>query len=283
MQLISFNIFRTLGLDASSEFSLTYIKPQDFALQPNRYQTMLQDADWVLFPEYWQLNALLYGCHSRIFPSPTTYRVGHDKIEMTRVCELLTPQHVPQTWIAANTPEEAERLWQLLAPPFVVKLPKASQGIGVWLIEEKHEWKQYLERTDRIYVQEYLPIERDLRIVWVGDEIIAAYWRHRSDSSFHTNVSRGGYVSYEDVPVQALDLVTTLAKALKINHAGFDIAMVGDHPYLLEFNRLFGNQGIVGGGRAITDAIQRYLLTCIEDDTPSDPLRPRPGDLKIAI
>ncbi len=282
MKLVSFNIFRTLGL-TSCQPDLRYIKPEDFEHHPLRYQTLLEEADWVLFPEYWQLNALIYGIGCRVFPSPATYRIGHDKIEMTRVCRLLTPENMPQTWIARNTPEEARRLWQHLTLPFIAKLPKACQGTGVWLIEDRSGWRQYLDRTDRIYIQEYLPIAKDLRVVVVGDEIITAYWRHRSERSFHTNVSQGGYASYEDIPQQALDYVMTLSRSLGINHAGFDIAMIDDRPYLLEFNRLFGNQGIPGGGKAITDAIHRYLNTHSRDDSPINPDRPQPGRLKIAV
>ena len=282
MRLVSFNLFRTLSLDSSGRFNLTHIKPEDFARHPGHYRQQLEMADWVLFPEYWQLNSLLYAAGSRIFPGEATYRIGHDKVEMTRVCELLTPANLPKTHITRNTPEEAERLWQMLDTPFVAKLPKASQGVGVWLIENRSDWQRYLQIADRIYVQEYLPIEKDLRIVWVGDEIIAAYWRHQSDRSFHTNVSRGGYVSYEDIPQQALDYVTSLARALGINHAGFDIAMLGGHPYLLEFNRLFGNQGIPGGGKTIAAAIERYLLKHGEHGRPIDPNSPRPPRLEIA-
>ncbi len=281
MRLVSFNVFRTLGL-ASGQHELNYIKPEDFERQPQRYKAQLEEADWVLFPEYWQLNALVYGSNCRIFPSTPTYRIGHNKVEITRVCNLLTPSNTPQTWIAKNTPEEAERLWQQLTPPFVAKLPKSSQGAGVWLIENRTDWHHYLELTDSIYVQEYLPIDKDLRIVLVGDEIIAAYWRHQSQLSFHTNVARGGVISYDHIPPQALEYVMTLAHTLGINHAGFDIAMVDDRPYLLEFNRLFGNQGIPGGGKTITGAMLRYLDAHNEDGRPINPDRPKPGPLKMA-
>ncbi len=282
MKLVSFNLFRTLVLGSSGHVDLTYIKPEEYDQKPHRYQMQLEEADWVLFPEYWQLNAVEYGCNCRIFPSPATYRIGHDKIEMTRACRLLTPGHIPQTWITRNTPQEAEHLWQLLTLPFVAKLPKASQGEGVWLISDRTDWRRYLERTDRIYVQEYLPIEKDLRIVWVGGEIIAAYWRHRSERSFHTNLSRGGTISYRDIPQPAIDYVVSLAHKLNINHAGFDIAMIGDHPYLLEFNRLFGNQGIPGGGKTIAEAMYRYLIAHNEDYRPLDPDRPKPRRLIMA-
>ena len=277
MQLVSFNLFRTLGIPDT-----TYIKPEDFDRCPQRYQALIEQADRVLFPEYWQLNALLFGMHARIFPSEASYRIGHDKIEMTRACKVVSPNHLPTTWIARNTPEEAARLWDELYPPFVAKLPKASQGEGVWLIEDAAGWRDYVARADRLYVQEYLPIDRDLRIVLVGDEVIAAYWRHRSDRSFHTNVARGGQVSYDDIPDAAIDYVKTLAAALGIDHAGFDIAMVGGRPYLIEFNRLFGNQGIPGGGKTITHAIVRHLLRQ-DSERPDDPNRPQPRGRHLDI
>lgn len=270
MKLVSFNLFRTLGLPDTS-----YIKPEDFLNKPQQYIPQIEAADWLLFPEYWQLNALLYSIGGRIFPSEASYRIGHNKIEMTRACQVLVPQHLPATRIAPNTKEEADRLWDKMDLPFVAKLPKASQGVGVWLIENKADWNTYLERTDTLYVQEYLPIDKDLRIVVVGEEVVTSYWRHQSDRSFHTNVARGGQVTFDDIPNVAVDFVLKLAKALGINHAGFDIAMVGDRPYLLEFNRLFGNQGIPGGGKVLNEAMLRYLLKYNDHDKPLNPNRPK--------
>jgi len=276
MRLVSFNVFRTLGLPNVSQ-----IKPEQFLARPSHYFDQLRHADWVLFPEYWQLNSLLYGVGCRIFPNEATYRIGHDKIETTRLCQACCPHHIPYTVIAANTPEEAHRIWLTMATPFVAKLPKASQGEGVWLIETPQDWRTYLARTDRIYVQEYLPIEKDLRVVLVGTEILTAYWRHQSDRSFHTNIAKGGQVSYDDIPEQAIALVTHLANRFGINHAGFDVAMVGDKAYLIEINRLFGNRGIPGGGAAITDAMLRYISQFGDGHRPVNPQGP--GPLPLAI
>jgi len=276
MKLVSFNVFRTLGLAADSRFQVSYIKPQEFARSPALSRPVLESADWILFPEYWQFSALACGLDCQVFPSQNTYLFGHDKIETTRVCQLMYPHNIPETRIAANTPEEAARIWEEMSLPFIAKLPKASQGEGVWLISNRQDWLDYLSRTDRLYVQEYLPIDRDLRIVLVGEDIIATYWRHQSDRSFHTNVSRGGQVSYSDIPESAVALVRDMARTLKINHAGFDVAMVGNHPYMLEFNRLFGNQGIPGGGKTIDKAMSRYLQTHTDHHRPLNPRRPRP-------
>ena len=68
------------------------------------------------------------------------------------------------------------------------------------------------------------------------------------------------------------DLALRLARELGVDHAGFDIALVGQHPYVLEFNRLFGNQGL-GKGSDVKDAILAYLLSNSE---PNDPDGPNP-------
>lgn len=265
MAWVSFDIFRTLGFADTLQ-----LKPE----QLFKYRDQIGAADWVLFPEYWQLNALRYGLNAKVFPSEASYHLGHNKIEMTRAFELVAPSHTPLTIIQANTPANAEQLWQQMLLPFVAKLPKSSQGDGVWLINDKPDWREYLHRSDVLYVQEYLPIDRDIRIVIIGDKLIAAYWRQQATRGFYNNVSKGGFIDRSPVPQPAIDLALNLAKTLGINHAGFDIAMVGDHPYILEFNRLFGNQGIEGGDARLRDAIIDYLNRESTPTGPNFPNRP---------
>src|SRR5690554_3197602 len=128
MAWVSFDIFRTLGFADTLQ-----LKPE----QVFTHKSDISSAAWVLYPEYWQLNALVYGLKARVFPSEASYRLGHNKIEMTRAFELVAPTNIPTTHIVANTPENAEGLWQEMSLPFVAKLPKASQGDGVWLIENR--------------------------------------------------------------------------------------------------------------------------------------------------
>lgn len=265
MRLVSFDVFRTLGFENTLQ-----LKPNHFFA----HKAAIQSADWVVFPEYWQVNALVYGLKSRIFPSQATYLIGHNKIEMTRAFQSIVPQHVPVTHIAPNTATDAERLWDLMETPFVAKLVKSSMGEGVWLIETKDDWRNYLKLADVLYAQEYLPIDRDVRVVVVGDQVVSAYWRCQSDRSFHNNVARGGIVDFSGAPQVALDLALKVAAALDINHAGFDIAVVGGHPYLFEFNRLFGNQGIASAvtlRRAIINYLHAQMHPILDPDNPQHP------------
>jgi ribosomal protein S6--L-glutamate ligase len=263
MQLASFDIFRTLGLPNTTNF-----KPESFL----QHRAELQAADWVLFPEYWQLNALIYGLHCRVFPSQASYLIGHNKTEMVRAFTASVPQHTPHTLIRANDESNREWVWREMDAPFVAKLTRSSMGQGVWLIESPGDWRRYCAIADVLYVQEYLPIDRDLRIVVIGNEVVDSYWRLQAARGFYNNVAQGGTVDRDiPVPESALQLVRQVARTLGINHAGFDVAMVGNHPYLLEFNRRFGTQGVAGGQGAIRNFIWNYLQEELEPPKPKRP------------
>ena len=249
MHLITFDPFRTLGLPG-----VRYIKPELM----HQHLDILREADWLLFPGYWQLNTLHYALKKKIFPSPVSYHLGHDKVEMTRAFQAACPMHVPRTEILASTMDNVRDVLRRWPLPFVAKQIRASEGLGVFLIETAEQFERYAADNAVLYVQEKLPIERDLRIVVVGQELVAAYWREGTD--FHNNVARGGQVRLDlPIPAAATNFVVTLAAYLDIDHAGFDVAIVNGQPMLLEFNRLFGHQGMPGLQQRVNDAIRRYL------------------------
>lgn len=265
MNIISFDALRTLHLP-----NVRYIKPERMFAHLDE----IRDADWILFPEYWQINALVHGLKKRIFPSLATYMIGHDKVEMTRAFMTVIPGNHPYTEIAANTPTEADRLLDRMYYPFVAKVPKSSMGNGVFLIDNPVQWQEYCQRSDVLYVQEYLPIDRDLRIVWVGGKVIGGYWRLQAEKGFYNNISQGGQVEVSLVPKEAMELVEHVATSLDINHGGFDVAMVGSVPYMIEFNRMFGNQGIPNLQQNSDSAILEYLEQHLQVDF--EPLEPTP-------
>ena len=269
MKWVSFDAFRTLHLP-----DVRYIKPEHMF----RQRAEIEAADWVLFPEYWQINALVFGLKKRIFPSLAAYLIGHDKVQMTRAFQMVVPGHTPWTLIEPNDAQNAERVWDQMPLPFVAKIPKSSMGQGVFLIEKRADWNAYLAQTPVIYAQEMLPIDRDLRLVVVGGKLVAGFWRCQGHDGFHNNLSQGGSVDAETpLPQAAIDLVLKVAEALDIDHAGFDVAMVDGYPYLLEFNRLFGNTGLQGLSQQVSDAILAHLQAANDhDDDDDDPKNPTP-------
>lgn len=264
MRLVSFDVLRTLDIAG-----VQYLKPEHYF----RDLTVIHEADRVLFPEYWQVNSLIYGLGKRIFPSPASYHLGHDKIEQTRALLTLAPEHVPETLILPPTTSAVDQILERFSFPFVAKQVRSSRGDGVYLIESIADLKRYLETAAAVYVQEYLPIRRDLRVVWLGKKVLTAYWRESGDG-FHFNIARGGVINFEAIPEVALSLVERVATGLGIDHAGFDVACVGSHCYILEFNILFGLEGLNRQGIRCGEAILSYLED--QDDDPGKPIRPRP-------
>lgn len=252
MRLVTFDPFRTLGCP-----DVHYVKPA----QLMNHLDLLDAADVVLFPDYADVNLVSFALDKPVFPSLPSYLLGFDKVEMTRAFQLRFPAHVPQTMILPNEPRYQSRILERMDFPFVAKLIRASMGEGVFLIEAEHDWHHYCSRTDMLYVQEKLEIDRDLRIVWIGDRIVHAYWRVAAPGAFHNNLAHGGTIDLDNIPQAALALVTDIATRLGIDYAGFDIAMVGDHPYIFEFNRLFGLEGLnrakINPGAIIHDYLQR--------------------------
>lgn len=250
MQLISFDPLRTWGIPNTKQ-----IKPDHWL----SHMADIKTADWIVFPEAWQINTLVHGLKKRVFPSVSSYQLGYSKVEMTYAFQAVCPDHVPYTQIVPRTESSIERVFDDFPLPFVAKEIRNARGQGVFLIENKEMWLEYAQRNEILYAQEYLPINRDLRVVVVGDEIVTAYWRVGHEGGFHNNVARGGTISFDDIPQNALELVLQVAAELEVNHAGFDVALVDGHCYLLEFNMRFGNQALREMGIPISPRIYEYL------------------------
>src|SRR5690606_24917329 len=109
----------------------------------------------------------------------------------------------------------------------------------------------------------------------VGDRVVAAYWRTQAEQGFYNNVAKGGQIDTSEVPKVVTDLALRLARELEVDHAGFDIALVEGYPFVLEFNRLFGNQGL-GQGSDLKDAILDYLQRQNCPRNPEGPTEPTP-------
>lgn len=264
MRLVSFDVYRAMGIPG-----VQLIKPEHYFRELNA----VREADRVLFPEYWQVNSLLYGLNKLIFPSPASYHLGHNKIEQTRVLLTVAPNNIPHTEILPASESTMEQILDVFDFPFVAKVVRSSMGNGVFRIDSRQDLQRYVQSNDVLYVQEYLPLHRDLRVVWVGNRVLTAYWREQGNG-FHFNVARGGVINFDSIPDAALELVTQVATALGIDHAGFDIAIVGDRCYILEFNIMFGLEGLNRQGIRYGDHILRYLQS--DNNFPTNPIRPRP-------
>lgn len=176
-----------------------------------------------------------------VFPRNYYHFLG-DKIAQTDLFNLLEIPH-PRTGIYYGR-DLSERIENDFSYPFVAKTPiGSSQGEGVFLVRRPEELSRYLRTHNPAYIQEYLPIERDLRVVIICGRLVHAYWRIHTQGDFRNNVSQGGTISFEDIPAATLNFALRAASRCGFDEVGLDICRHAGKYWVLEANMVFGQEG----------------------------------------
>jgi ribosomal protein S6--L-glutamate ligase len=195
------------------------------------------------------------------FPSYHTYKCVQDKIMQTALFDLLELPH-PRTRVFYGT-RQKQTILDYFRFPFIAKIPRGSaMGRGVFLIQNRDDLDSYLEQTDAAYIQEYLPVNRDMRIVIIGHRIVHAYWRIATPNEFRTNVALGGTISLDPIPDNAQELARYTARACGWDDVGIDICEYRGQLYVLEGNMKYGKQGFRKAGIDWT----KLMESLIEND-----------------
>ncbi|MBW2409918.1 MAG: RimK family alpha-L-glutamate ligase [Deltaproteobacteria bacterium] len=181
------------------------------------------------------------------FPSYHTYKCVQDKIMQTALFEMLELPH-PRTRVFYGN-RQKKTIEDYFKYPFIAKIPRGSaMGRGVFLIQDRHDLDSYLDQTDAAYIQEYLPVDRDMRIVVIGRRIVHAYWRIAAVDDFRTNVALGGTISLDSIPDHARELALGTALACGWDDVGIDICEHNGQLYVLEGNMKYGKEGFRKAG-----------------------------------
>jgi len=207
---------------------------------------LIRDAAKIYFPTR-LLAEPLAALGKATFPSIQTYRFAGDKILQTHLFQLLGLP-MPRTKVYYG-PRQQSRILEDFRLPLIAKVPRnSSRGIGVRLIRTRAELLDFLTSGHPAYIQEYLPIVRDLRVVILGRRIIHAYWREAPPGEFRSNVSRGGRVIFTGVPDHALDLALETAMRCGFDYVGLDLCEHEGRFFFLEANMTFGLKGFLAAG-----------------------------------
>lgn len=181
------------------------------------------------------------------FPSYHTYKCVQDKIKQTALFELLKLPH-PRTRVFYGN-RQKKSILDHFTYPFIAKIPRGSAlGRGVYLIHNEKELSEYLEQVSPAYIQQYLPIDRDLRLVVIGSRIVHAYWRISPPDEYRSNVAVGGRISLEAIPEKARDLALQVARVCCWDDVGIDICEHNGRFYILEANMKYGKEGFRQAG-----------------------------------
>ena len=197
----------------------------------------------------------------QVFPSARDYYYLGDKVRQTTLFSLLNLP-CPRTRVFFG--RQRREVGRYFAFPFVAKAPRGvGQGRGVFLIRNEMDWREYLARYRVAYVQEYIPLERDLRVVVVAGRILTAYWRVASEHDFRANVFQGGRIDLEDLPEEGIAFALNVVRRCGFDDVGLDVCRRRGRWLVLEANMRYGLKGLAEAGVSLA----RFLDGLIEEGT----------------
>lgn len=190
----------------------------------------------------------LMGCRLVNRPGPVELASFKDRcLQVMAGAGLPVPDTVflnrPQAWEAA-----VERLGGY---PLVAKLPQGRQGRGVALIQDESQAqlarRVWLRQRRGLLLQRYLPPQgrRDLRVLVVGGQAVAAVELTPPPGEFRANVHLGGRPRAMDPAGEPGRLARAACRALELDVAGVDLVLDRRNVYyVMEVNHSPGFQGL---------------------------------------
>lgn len=174
---------------------------------------------------------------------------------------------VPTSYFSADLHDAEKIVEDKLGYPFVLKLTEGTQGIGVFLVKDEHSAEHYFNTYSgsktRVILQKFVSESsgRDIRIIVIGDQVIAAMERVAAKDEFRSNIHRGGQGQLIELTATEKDLALKAIKGLGLKIAGVDIIRSKNGSLLLEVNSSPGIEGIekttkINVAKAIIDYIE---------------------------
>ena len=207
---------------------------------------LIRNAEKIYYPSAFYAD-LFNAMGKRTFPSYHTYKCVQDKIKQTALFEMMNIPH-PRTRVFYGK-RQKNNITDYFTFPFIAKIPRGSaMGRGVYLIQNNADLRSYIHLTNPAYIQEYLPLNRDIRVVIIGNRVGHSYWRIAPEHEFRSNVALGGRIRLESVPQAALDLALSTAQICRWDDVGIDICQHEGKLYILEANMKYGKEGFRKAG-----------------------------------
>jgi len=207
---------------------------------------LIRRADKIYYPTPFFAD-LFDAVGKKTFPSYHTYKCVQDKIKQTALFKLLGILH-PQTRVFYGNRQKT-KITAYFKFPFIAKIPRGSaMGRGVYLIGNEQELADYCALTPTAYIQEYLAIDRDVRVIVIGEKVVHAYWRIAPPGEFRSNLAVGATIRFDPVSEKIVQFALEIARACRWDDVGLDICLYNGELYVLEANMKYGKEGFRTAG-----------------------------------
>jgi ribosomal protein S6--L-glutamate ligase len=159
---------------------------------------------------------------------------------------------IPETLFSINPNNIGEQIRLLGGAPVIIKIQEGAQGMGVILAESQKSAKSIIDTFYKmdtsILLQRYVEEANgeDIRIIVVGNKVIASMKRSSEVGEFRSNVHRGGNTQAVEITQREKYIALNATKYLGLGVSGVDLMRSKNGPVLLEVNASPGLKGIEG-------------------------------------
>ncbi len=178
----------------------------------------------------------------RFVPSIETQFSNKSKENVTLFCKKFDLA-IPKTKIFYDKEKGYKYLKEKASYPQIIKRSYGPSNYGGYFVHKANNFKEAKKLLDEkkynpIYTQNAIDLKDsgDIRVMLIGHKPICAFWRYSGKNQWITNTSQGGSMSYDNVPMNALELAVKASKAAKAEYWACDIAICAKtgKAYILE-------------------------------------------------
>ncbi|MGN0824588.1 MAG: RimK family alpha-L-glutamate ligase, partial [Candidatus Coproplasma sp.] len=135
---------------------------------------------------------------------------------------------------------QSEQIEKKLGYPLIVKSSYGSRGTGVYLIKDRTQLIEIMDKMKMIphLFQKFIPesFGKDLRVIVIGGKVLGGMLR-QSNGDFRSNVALGGSATPYPVDDKLSALCQKCACVLGLDYCGIDVLFgKDDTPYICEVN-----------------------------------------------
>jgi len=219
------------------------VRPQlsDYSAKERR---LLLAAHRIFYPTV-RFVEIFAGAGKETFPSVSCYRFLGDKLKQTALFRLLKMPH-PRTRVYYGD-KQKERITADFSFPFVGKRAfRSSRGRHVFLIRDPNELSWYNKQFNPVYVQEYIPGDKQLRIIVLNYRVVWGSWWMPAPDDFRCTVPLGPILPDEALPAEPLSMAKQIVCSGKFSDVAVDMLFDGKRFWVLGLNFRYGTKGWPG-------------------------------------
>lgn len=202
-----------------------------------------------------------------VFPNLNQYYSFNDKIKQKEIFDYLKLPQIP-TYVA-NEKNQALKIINQIKYPTVIKDAYSAAGEGLFKINSKAQARKitnkifkngYQNIKNYLYIQKFIPdLEKDLRIITIGNKVATAYWR-QSPNDWKHNISQGASADFNHIPQSAKKFCLDLSKKMNFHWMAYDLIIIKNKIKILEWTCNFGCKAPKERGLDIRDQIIEYTI-----------------------